>query len=58
MGFILALSFLTSPGSFLQEKLAKIQGSQDSNEGKLVEEKSKNSPMKGGMVLLFEPPYQ
>ncbi|XP_031254320.1 pleiotropic drug resistance protein 3-like isoform X2 [Pistacia vera] len=58
MGFILALSFLTPPGSSLQEKLAKIQGSQDSNEGKLVEEKSKNSAMKGGMVLLFEPPYR
>ncbi|KAJ0080348.1 hypothetical protein Patl1_24672 [Pistacia atlantica] len=37
------------------EKLAKIQGSQDSNDDKLVEEKSKNSPMKGGMVLPIEP---
>ncbi|KAJ0078863.1 hypothetical protein Patl1_23801 [Pistacia atlantica] len=59
IGFILALSFLKPPGlsraMISQEKLAKIQGSQDSNDGKLVEEKSKNSRMKGGMVLPFEP---
>ncbi|KAJ0014952.1 hypothetical protein Pint_21465 [Pistacia integerrima] len=67
IGFILALSFLKSPRSsramISQEKLVKIQGSQDSNDGKLVEEKSKNSPRKGefnfftfsGMVLPFEP---
>ncbi|KAJ0013527.1 hypothetical protein Pint_21525 [Pistacia integerrima] len=42
-----------APGSSLQEKLAKIQGSQDSNEGKLVEEKSKNSPMKGDFNFLL-----
>ncbi|KAJ0079431.1 hypothetical protein Patl1_24274 [Pistacia atlantica] len=45
IGFILALSFLKSPRSsramISQEKLVKIQGSQDSNDG--------------GMVLPFEP---
>ncbi|XP_044477754.1 pleiotropic drug resistance protein 3-like isoform X1 [Mangifera indica] len=59
IGFILALSFLKPPGSshvmISREKLAKIQGSQDANDGKLAEEKSKNSPVKGGMVLPFEP---
>ncbi|KAJ0079193.1 hypothetical protein Patl1_24209 [Pistacia atlantica] len=73
IGFILALSFLKFPGSsramISQEKFVKFQGSQDSNDSKLVEEKSKNSPMKdgfnfllsfqifltGGMVLPLEP---
>ncbi|KAJ0078877.1 hypothetical protein Patl1_24250 [Pistacia atlantica] len=41
------------PGSSLQEKVAKIQGSRDSNEGKLVEEKSKNSPVKGDFNFLL-----
>ncbi|KAJ0080055.1 hypothetical protein Patl1_24216 [Pistacia atlantica] len=42
-----------APGSSLQEKLAKIQGSRDSNEDKLVEERSKNSPMKGDFNFLL-----
>ncbi|KAJ0080322.1 hypothetical protein Patl1_24243 [Pistacia atlantica] len=42
-----------APGSSLQEKLAKIQGSRDSNEDKHVEERSKNSPMKGDFNFLL-----
>ncbi|KAJ0079429.1 hypothetical protein Patl1_24278 [Pistacia atlantica] len=57
IGFILALSFLKPPRSsramISQEKLAKIQGSQDSNDGKLVEEKSNNSPRKGEFNFLL-----
>ncbi|KAJ0014124.1 hypothetical protein Pint_21499 [Pistacia integerrima] len=61
VGFLRFLSFIwrdrpfseykSAPGSscamISQENLAKIQESQDSNGGKLVKEKSKNSPTKG-----------
>ncbi|KAJ0079524.1 hypothetical protein Patl1_23908 [Pistacia atlantica] len=61
--FVLALSFLKPPGSsrakISREKFAKIQGSQNSNDGELIEEKTRNPPNqgsnKGRMVLPFQP---
>ncbi|XP_062144822.1 pleiotropic drug resistance protein 3-like isoform X2 [Alnus glutinosa] len=66
IGYILALSFLKSPGSsraiISHEKLSKIQGSEDSHHGAQVDKKSRNSPPqtnmepnKGRMVLPFTP---
>ncbi|GLT62435.1 hypothetical protein SLA2020_350740 [Shorea laevis] len=66
IGYILALSFLKSPGSsraiISHEKLSKIQGSEDSHHGAHVDKKSRNSPPqtnmepnKGRMVLPFTP---
>ncbi|KAJ0014149.1 hypothetical protein Pint_21125 [Pistacia integerrima] len=62
-GFVLALSFLkscsSSPAMISEETFAKMQGSQSSNDGELVEEKTGNLPhlesFKGRMVLPFEP---
>ncbi|XP_031274859.1 pleiotropic drug resistance protein 3-like [Pistacia vera] len=62
-GFVLALSFLksrsSSPAMISEETIAKMQGSQSSNDGELVEEKTGNLPhlesFKGRMVLPFEP---
>ncbi|XP_062144197.1 pleiotropic drug resistance protein 3-like [Alnus glutinosa] len=66
IGYILALSFLKSPGSsraiISHEKLSKIQGSEDSHHSAHVDQKSRNSPPqtnmepnKGRMVLPFTP---
>ncbi|KAA8545298.1 hypothetical protein F0562_020082 [Nyssa sinensis] len=65
IGFTLALSFLKPPGSraiISSEKLAQLQGSEDSPKGGHVEEKPSTStqnnimePYKGRMVLPFEP---
>uniref|UniRef100_A0A2N9IZG4 ABC transporter domain-containing protein n=1 Tax=Fagus sylvatica TaxID=28930 RepID=A0A2N9IZG4_FAGSY len=66
IGYILALSFLKSPGSsraiISHEKLSQIQGSEASCDGAHVDEKSRNSPSqislepnKGRMVLPFTP---
>ncbi|XP_059437806.1 pleiotropic drug resistance protein 3-like [Corylus avellana] len=66
IGYILALSFLKSPGSsraiISHEKLSKIQGSEDSHHDAHVDKKSRNfpphtnmEPNKGRMVLPFTP---
>ncbi|KAK4835862.1 hypothetical protein QYF36_015451 [Acer negundo] len=65
IGFTLALSFLKSPGStramISHEIFSKIQGSEDSCDGKHAEKKSSKSPdinkesSKGRMVLPFKP---
>ncbi|KAK7858143.1 pleiotropic drug resistance protein 3 [Quercus suber] len=48
IGYILALSFLKSPGSsraiISHEKLSEIQGSEDSHDGNHRDKKSRNSP--------------
>ncbi|KAL4636637.1 hypothetical protein ACB092_03G023300 [Castanea dentata] len=66
IGYVLALTFLKSPGSsrvvISHEKLSQIQGSEDSRDGSCLEKKSGNSPAqssiepnKGRMVLPFTP---
>uniref|UniRef100_A0A2N9FVQ3 ABC transporter domain-containing protein n=1 Tax=Fagus sylvatica TaxID=28930 RepID=A0A2N9FVQ3_FAGSY len=65
IGYILALTFLKSPGSraiISHEKLSKIQGSEDSHDGAHLDKKSRNSPpqtsiepKRGRMVLPFTP---
>ncbi|KAG2694531.1 hypothetical protein I3760_08G149600 [Carya illinoinensis] len=66
IGYILALSYLKSPGSsrviISREMLSKAPGSDDSHDGDHVDEKLKNShlqanigPKKGRMVLPFTP---
>ncbi|XP_059437196.1 pleiotropic drug resistance protein 3-like [Corylus avellana] len=66
IGYILALTFLKSPGSsraiISHEKLSKIQGSEDSHHDAHVDKKSRNfpphtnmEPHKGRMVLPFTP---
>ncbi|KAL4636632.1 hypothetical protein ACB092_03G022800 [Castanea dentata] len=66
IGYVLALTFLKSPGSsravIMHEKLSQIQGSEDSRDGSCLEKKSGNSPAqnsiepnKGRMVLPFTP---
>nr|POE87236.1 pleiotropic drug resistance protein 3 [Quercus suber] len=66
IGYILALSFLKSPGSsraiISHEKLSEIRGSEDSHDGTHLDKKSRNSPplttiepKKGRMVLPFTP---
>ncbi|GMY22102.1 pleiotropic drug resistance protein 3-like [Fagus crenata] len=65
IGYILALTFLKSPGSraiISHEKLSKIQGSEDSHDGAHLDKKSRNSPPqtsiepnRGRMVLPFTP---
>ncbi|KAF3961647.1 hypothetical protein CMV_013749 [Castanea mollissima] len=66
IGYILALSFLKSPGScraiISHEKLSEIRGTEDSHDGNHRDKKSRNSPpltsiepKKGRMVLLFTP---
>ncbi|KAM4118786.1 hypothetical protein ACJW30_03G008200 [Castanea mollissima] len=66
IGYVLALTFLKSPGSsravIAHEKLSQIQGSEDSRDGSCLEKKSGNSPAqnsiepnKGRMVLPFTP---
>ncbi|KAF5463243.1 hypothetical protein F2P56_019173 [Juglans regia] len=66
IGYILALSYLKSPGSsrviISHEMLSKVPGSDDSHVGDHLDEKSKNShlqanigPKKGRMVLPFTP---
>ncbi|KAM3752301.1 hypothetical protein ACB098_03G007200 [Castanea mollissima] len=66
IGYVLALTFLKSPGSshavISHEKLSQIQGSEDSRDGSCLEKKSGNfpaqssiEPNKGRMVLPFTP---
>ncbi|KAM3693822.1 hypothetical protein ACJW31_07G013300 [Castanea mollissima] len=66
IGYILALSFLKSPGSsraiISHEKLSEIRGSEDSHDGNHRDKKSRNNPpltsiepKKGRMVLPFTP---
>ncbi|KAM3752373.1 hypothetical protein ACB098_03G013400 [Castanea mollissima] len=66
IGYILALSFLKSPGScraiISHEKLSEIRGTEDSHAGNHRDKKSRNSPpltsiepKKGRMVLPFTP---
>nr|XP_023914219.1 pleiotropic drug resistance protein 3-like [Quercus suber] len=64
IGYVLALTFLKSPGSpraiISHEKLSQIQGSEDSRDGSRLEKKSGNSPTQNSIepsrtVLPFTP---
>ncbi|KAK7848318.1 pleiotropic drug resistance protein 3 [Quercus suber] len=53
IGYVLALTFLKSPGSsravISHEKLSQIQGSEDSRDGSCLEKKYGNSPAQNGI---------